>query len=247
MIKYFDAEYLKLQIRKILNLSRYKFRKIDINTSQSVRLTKVIELYEIGLIFDIGANTGQFGREIRADGYQGKIVSFEPLSSAYKKLCVRASHDVNWAIGDQMAIGNYDGEIDINISNNSVSSSILPMLSKHTDSSPDSIYINSETVRISKLDSVSDQYIDPDINFLIKIDTQGFEWFVIEGAASTIKRSSGLLIELSTAKLYEGSKLWVDIIEKISEYGFTLWSLEPVFVEKETGRVLQYDGLFVRK
>ena len=63
-----------------------------------------------------------------------KIVSFEPLTIARKKkLLYNASKDNNWFVHEQTAIGDYKGTININISKNSVSSSILPMHNLHSD------------------------------------------------------------------------------------------------------------------
>jgi len=42
-------------------------------------LRKLFEMLEIDLVFDVGANTGQYYQYLRNEvGYQGLVVSFEP-------------------------------------------------------------------------------------------------------------------------------------------------------------------------
>jgi hypothetical protein len=80
----------------------------------------------------------------------------------------------------------------------------------------------------------------------LKIDTQGYEWQVLDGAPDLLARSSAVLIELSLVPLYEGQHLWHECIARLEAAGLALWALEPVFVDPETGRTLQLDGLFLR-
>jgi FkbM family methyltransferase len=63
----------------------------------------------IDVLFNIGANTRQFVLEMRDKRYSGKIVSFEPLTSAIKKLIQLSSKDENWLVHDRTAIGNRNG------------------------------------------------------------------------------------------------------------------------------------------
>lgn len=39
-----------------------------------------LRAFDIDLVIDIGANEGQFVNALRAGGYSGRIVFFEPLS-----------------------------------------------------------------------------------------------------------------------------------------------------------------------
>ena len=48
-------------------------------------IMNVINHYRIDLVFDIGANTGQFAREIRSAGYNGELHSFEPSKIPMKR------------------------------------------------------------------------------------------------------------------------------------------------------------------
>ena len=71
---------------------------------------------------------------------------------------------------------------NINVAGNSVSSSILPMLSSQLDSAPQSNYTHITEAKIITLDSVYSQYCTDKENGFIKIDTQGYEWHVSDGA-----------------------------------------------------------------
>ncbi len=54
-------------------------------------LMDFIESREISTVVDVGANIGQFGESLRADGYRGRIVSFEPTGSAFQILSPKAA------------------------------------------------------------------------------------------------------------------------------------------------------------
>ncbi len=51
---------------------------------------------EVDVILDVGANVGQFGEMMRAKGYRGRFISFEPILAAYQALTAKASADGNW-------------------------------------------------------------------------------------------------------------------------------------------------------
>jgi FkbM family methyltransferase len=239
--------YMKKLIRKIAHNFGVEISHFRPSSSRGAQLGKALEFGTIDMVFDIGANEGQFSKEIREYGYTGKIVSFEPLSSARKKLLSFAEAVPNWEVHDQAAIGDLNGEIDIHIAGNSVSSSVLPMLESHSSAEVGSAYVSSERVPIVRLDSVAPQYLHPNSNLFIKIDTQGFEWQVLDGASETLKLAKGLLCELSLVPLYHGQRLWRDIIGRLEAEGFVLWALQKGFTDPRTGQSLQMDGIFLRK
>jgi FkbM family methyltransferase len=195
---------------------------------------------------DIGANEGQFAMELRTGGYLGRIISFEPLTSAHGRLLQVSGSDTAWQVHPRCALGDRLGEIELNISGNSVSSSILPMLTSHSTAAPESAYLGHESAPLITLDSVAPSYLEGAQATLLKIDTQGYEWHVLDGAVATLPRVRGIQMELSLVPLYEGQRLWRECIERLEAEGFVLWALQPVFVEPATGRTLQWDGLFFR-
>lgn len=202
--------------------------------------------FEIDLVLDVGANRGQFAAEIRRHGYSGRIVSFEPLSSAYTELQQARMKDPMWEVCPRCALGDHDGEVEINIAGNSESSSILPMLESHRSAAPESAYLGKEIVPIKTLDVVAGQYLKDARAPFLKIDTQGFEWQVLDGAHETLPHIKGILVELSLVSLYEGQHLWQEVIERLEVAGFTLWAFKPVFSDLTQGRTLQVDGVFFR-
>lgn len=198
------------------------------------------------LIIDVGANVGQFAQQLRNSGYSGKIVSFEPLSGAYETLLEKSRGDANWVIGPRSALGDHNGRIDINVARNTYSSSILPMLELHQRAAPDSGYLAKENVPLETLDRVTPGFLKDSRTPFLKIDTQGYEWEVLDGARATLPSYKGLLVELSLAPLYEGQHLWMEMVERLREEGFILWAIKPVFHDPDDGRTLQVDGLFLR-
>lgn len=234
-------------IKKLFNIFGLEVYRLQPHSDPGTQLIAAMNKVKTNIVLDIGANIGQFASEIRRKGYKGKIVSFEPVEYARKKLVKSSSKDPNWIVHEKTAIGNTNGFIDINISKNSVSSSILNMLDAHSDAEANSIYIKKETTSISTLDSIANIYLDKFSNCFVKIDTQGYEWQVIEGASNILKKSRGIICELSLVSLYENQRLWIDIIQKLEKEGFILWSLIKGFTDKRNGRSLQVDGVFLKK
>lgn len=234
-------------LKKFFNLVGLQVQRYQPLSDASTQIYQAIKKVKTNVLLDIGANTGQFASEIRQKGYGGKIISFEPLVNARKKLIDNASKDKNWIVHEQVALGDHNGFVDINISKNSVSSSILPMLSSHSDAEVNSVYIGNERTPIITLDSVADAYLNDSSNCFIKIDTQGYESQVLDGAMNTLKKSKGILCELSLVPLYEGQNLWKEMIERFEKEGFVLWSIQKAFTDKRNGRTLQMDAVFLRE
>jgi FkbM family methyltransferase len=210
-------------------------------------MKKIFDFYKINLVIDVGANEGQFGRSLRDIGYQGKIISFEPLSQAHQELIKVGMQDSNWIVAPRMAIGRTTGEVSINVAANLESSSILLMSSLHSDAAPTSKYTTIETVAMNTLDNAASHYITSASVTLVKIDTQGFEAEVLAGAANILSHAIGVQLEMSLSELYEGQASYLDLIQVMSTKGFMLVELVPGFSDPRTGHLLQADGIFVKK
>ncbi|WP_169921742.1 FkbM family methyltransferase [Spirosoma rigui] len=200
---------------------------------------------QIDLVFDVGANVGQYGGRIRSLGYRGDIVSFEPMAEAYQQLHQQAVADPHWQTV-HTGMGDYDGNAVINVSTNSYSSSILEMLPLHLDSAPEAAHVRKESIRIQRLDSLVDQFYKPGRNLYVKIDTQGFERQVFEGSRRALDKIRGIQMELSLQPLYRGETLMTDMVSLLRTEGYTLKLIEGGHRNYETGELLQVEGYFFR-
>jgi FkbM family methyltransferase len=202
--------------------------------------------HDIDLVLDVGANVGNYARYLRAIGYKGTIVCFEPLSDAYSRLQILASRDTLLELAPRMALGDKDGDVLINIAGNSESSSILEMLDSHKNAAPDSIYVGSERAPLRKLDDVAPIFFFDKKAAFLKIDAQGYESRVLDGATNILSKIKGIQLELSLVQFYAGETLYRELIDRIESHGFKLYDLNPVFADDVTGRTYQLDGIFFK-
>jgi FkbM family methyltransferase len=204
---------------------------------------RLLARHGVDTVLDVGANVGQYALSIRGGGYRGTIVSYEPLTAAFSKLEASARHDDRWS-ARHTALGAARGTLEINVAGNSVSSSFLPMLPSHASAAPRSAYVGQEVVDVSTVDDEM-LTISAERPFL-KIDSQGFEGRILDGAAASLPRFHGVQLEMSLVPLYEGQELFDEILHRLTSEGFELWSLEPGFTDPHDDRLLQVDGWFFR-
>lgn len=212
---------------------------------QLMRRAHLLSRFGVTVVLDVGANAGIYAGELRQIGYRGRIVSFEPLSSAYAGLAAQAARDPAWEAVN-LALGSAGGEAVLNVAANSWSSSVRPMLDAHLSAAPDSRYVGTETVRMETLDAVFDRYVRPDDRVWLKIDTQGHERDVLAGAAASLPRIDSIQLEMSPVRLYEGEALFTEMYDWLGARGYACVHLEPGLIDPADERLLSLDGYFHR-
>src|SRR5205823_5456475 len=94
-----------MQLKKTLKAAArrigYDVIRFHPESSDGAKLAAVMKHFHIDLVLDVGANEGQYGQMLRGVGYAGKLVSFEPLSSAHAVLSRVAAADVAWTIHER--------------------------------------------------------------------------------------------------------------------------------------------------
>jgi len=237
---------IKNLINIILKVFNLKLIKIVDQFSNSYRLVLSLKEKKIDCIFDVGANEGQFVEELRYYGYKDNIISFEPYLKAHSKLLLNSKRDEKWKIYEPIALGNKNSTNTINISKNSVSSSILKIKKEHIDNAPESEVVDQQSIQEKKLEDVFLEFDLNDKMLFLKIDTQGYEFEVLKGAEKVLNQFQGILVEVSLIELYEGQKSWLEIVNFIQSHGFKLWSVDRGFSNKTNGQTLQLDLCFFR-
>lgn len=226
-------------LRKIINkagidLHRYhpEVSKLDWLKSQNIKS-----------VLDIGANIGQFALEIREELPGARIYSFEPIRECYGTL-LRTMADDRRFKAFNIALGDAKSSMIMNKSSYTPSSSLRRMADSHKKLFPHTKETVPEKVEIERLDDVFER-LNPALEILIKVDTQGYEDKVIAGGMNAFRKAKVVLIEASFIRLYEGQPLFDDIYAKLKSLGL---SYRGALREKvgQNGEVIFEDAIFVR-
>jgi FkbM family methyltransferase len=235
--------FIQRTLRKLgLELQRFENAHVEHQVLKQVLLWSGAEI-----VLDVGANIGQYGDLVFDTGFKGTVISFEAIPAVHQKLSGHAkSRSRQWAVAPCAALGSRGGQIAINVSANSVSSSVLPMRAAHLEAAPESRYVRQQTVTVQRLDELARELLPPDGQLLIKVDTQGYEMEVLKGATGLLPRTVAIQLELSLLPLYEDAPTFLELIAFVQSSGFELFSIVPGFRDPHSGRLLQVDGFFVR-
>ena len=91
-------KFIKKFINYFLKIFNLKLIKVVDQFSNSYRLVLALKEKNIDYVFDVGANEGQFTKELRHYGFEGKILSFEPILSVHEKLLKNSNKDDEWEV-----------------------------------------------------------------------------------------------------------------------------------------------------
>jgi FkbM family methyltransferase len=204
------------------------------------RRMRLIERHGIAAVIDIGANAGQFGMRLRDQGYEGEILSYEPLPGPFEQLCRIATRHRPWH-AENKAVSNERGSLVMNVAGNSVSSSLLMMDSRHMDVAPGSAIVSTISVDTISLQEILKPLAGP---VMVKADTQGYEYPVLLSAGELLKSVALLELELSLVELYKGQALFREIDAFLLTQGFSLVSMDDGFFDEQRGELLQLDAIY---
>ena len=247
MINKGEIMFLKKRVEtifhRIIRKTGYDLVKCKYSKHE-LEIEQLLKYLNIKTVIDVGANQGQYAKAIRIGGYKHRIISFEPLKEAFEKLRKVSSKDPMWEVYN-MGLGNSDGETTINISANSVSSSILEISDTLIEAAPQATYVGSQPIVIRTLDSLFKELNIAPENIFMKIDTQGFEKYVLLGGRATLPSIKAIQVEMSVQHLYKDEDLYYQISDFLYQEGFRLIKIVRGLT-KSDGELLEFDGVFMR-
>lgn len=218
----------------------------------SRHISWLLKRYRIDCVLDVGANTGQFAQSLRRNGFQGHIMSFEPVPSFVEALEQASAGDDKWTIR-QLALGSNEGTVPIHVqktfssllSSSDYGKERFETLEKHADT-------ETVDVPLRRLDTVLDELLAPVVEsgvahprIFLKMDTQGFDLEVFRGLGERVKDIIGLQSEVALLLIYEQMPRMPDAVAIYEAAGFEISGLFPVTRERD-GRVIEYDCAMIR-
>jgi FkbM family methyltransferase len=206
------------------------------------RRHRLLSYLGVDLVIDVGANRGQYAKQLRFDGYRGRIVSVEPASAPFEALRAAAADDAEWEVV-RAGIGAESGAMRLNISGRDLFNSFRQLTAMTERTDPRSRYVTSEEVEVRRLDDLVAGRGD---RLAIKMDVQGFEREVLAGGEESLRRAVFAEVETGVHPQYDDAMLFGETLERLSEFGLSLAAVENILTERATGRSLAFNGLFVR-
>jgi FkbM family methyltransferase len=213
-----------------------------------LRIKTLLDRYQINVVIDVGANEGQFASELRRIGYQGKIISFEPIASVFEKLTTVATLDRDWDVYN-LALGQENSQKTIYIAGDSAFSSLLKSNDWcEQEFGDESVGKREETVIVRRLDELLHETIEnlDQARIYLKMDTQGYDLEVFMGLGAMAKQVLALQSEMSVVPIYQGMPHLTESISFFEQAGFGIAGMYPVSTEKSALRVVEFDCLMVR-
>jgi FkbM family methyltransferase len=210
-------------------------------------LRDLFRLLEVDCVLDVGANVGQYRNFLRYEvGYEGRIVSFEPIPGNVEILTRQAATDAAWQV-ESFALGAAPGRSTFNVTAATVFSSFLQpnrdaaVLFHGENEVKDRI-----EVEVRKLDDVFpelERRFAPKRVYL-KLDTQGYDLEVVRGGRAAMSRICGLQTEASVRPIYDRMPDYATTIRELEARGFELCGLYPV-ASGTFPRLVEFDCVMV--
>jgi FkbM family methyltransferase len=213
----------------------------------AMRLKRIISEYKIDCFFDVGANVGQYHDFLRDQvEYDGLIISFEPDPENFKKLNERHQTDKKWVVVDY-ALGKEKRSLDFHIMKSSAFNSFLEPDSSATKGFEErNSVVKTITMETKRLDEVAKTLRKTYSfeNVFLKLDTQGFDLDVFEGASGCLHLIRGVQTEVSVMPIYKNMRTIEDSLRAFKAKGFEVSGLYSLN-ESRFPHAVEFDCIYL--
>lgn len=183
---------------------------------------------ELPIIFDVGAHQGESIAFFRSLYMNAKIYSFEPEPQNFIALLKKSIDNKTFAFN--VAIGDSNETTFFYRQGLSHLGGLLPINHNSSDSLGYAERAKNEKISVEKI-KLDTFCIQNSINHIdiLKIDVQGFEVGVLNGASEILKKTDCVTIEISLYDFYqtEGSQL-LQVEQIMANAKFILWDISKV-------------------
>lgn len=166
-----------------------------------------------------------------------KIIGFEPDEREFANLEKKGDGNIKYL---NTGLYSEKGVVDFHLARKQQTSSILKPNRKLIDKFPEAERFDiTRTVKINT-DTLDNQFRMngiSDIDF-VKIDTQGTELFILQGAERAVaEHALGLEIEVEFVELYEGQPFFADVDSFVRKLGFQLFDIQGAYWKRAAGKL----------
>ncbi len=217
---------LKKLFQLITGYYTHKVLTLPTGISIELDIKNKIGYDSINTVFDVGANTGQTVEWIRGFLPNTSIFCFEPIEDTFKKLKTNVASDKKVRI-EQIAFGNTPGKKIVRLFED-----FSYLNSLREDLMNADQYAKTEEITIYTIDQYCSERGIIHIDFL-KIDTEGYEIQVLEGAEKLLSTRgiSMIYCEVGFQSSNSRNTNLSELIKYLEEKGFYFFSLYQLMLE----------------
>ena len=194
-------------------------------------------------VIDVGANRGQFAVAALQTWPSCTVHSFEPLPSMTDHLNALVTRYSGRYRVTPTAVGSEPGSATLNVNRHHQSSSLLALDRRHLNAFPEATPTDTVDVPVTTLDEDLSP-ADLTGNSLLKVDVQGFEREVLQGAERVLGEVDHVILEASFAPLYADEWTFTEIESFMDARGFRFVRPVGSLRDPRNGEYLQIDALF---
>ncbi len=203
---------------------------------------------QLPIIVDVGAYDGSEAKHFRKIFPEATVYAFEPFSSSFSQLTANVAAD-KCIKPFNMGLSNRNGLFNFHANSFSATNSLLPsaVTSGETwgQDAPKTESILETSFKT--LDTIMQELGIPYVTIL-KLDVQGAEYLVLEGANQACQSGKIDMIytEIIIQPTYEGQKRFDQALAIFYDAGFDLHNVFNLNLKKD-GRLRQLDAIFTRR
>jgi FkbM family methyltransferase len=228
-------------IRRAVSALGYDIRRRP--PSAAERICDFLRQQRVDLVIDVGANAGQFVQDLRQSGYQGGVVSFEPVAEAFAALAARAGGDPRWT-AHHLALGASNTSAELAVTRFNLLSSFVTPTVLRSELGAAAEIVRTDAVAMARLDDAMPP--SENVRTFLKVDTEGYERQVLQGAPRILSSARGVMLELPIVALYRDCWSFEAALAHMKATGFVLHEIHPLAHDVD-GAWLQVDCVFRRR
>lgn len=190
----------------------------------------ILKKFNVSLVLDVGAHYGETVRDIRSNGYTGKIISIEPTLKSFNVLSKIKDKNMQ---AFNLGLGENSGFLKLNEFEESYMNSFLE--AKKNSRFDMKQLSESSLVECTTLDLfIFDNSLQNEVIFM-KLDVQGFEINVLKGLDKYKDKIIALQVEISINSIYTGASNFSELLKWLDENNFRIVSIVTErFNDKQT-------------
>lgn len=226
----------------------YRISELNSNSQNAFKTQKYLMRSTDITVFDAGAHFGETVVIYNKLFKNPSIYSFEPFLSSFEVLKRNVKTFPNVKIFN-VALSNVSGLLDLHVNKSSATNSILPTSKDSAKNWGENLLETVETVKINSI--TIDEFVEKhniEVIHILKIDTQGTEYEIIQGASKTIEANKikVIYLEIIIISTYVGQRYPDEIFLLLRKNGFRLFN-QYNYTHSKSGELQQFDAIFVHK